>query len=81
MPRYFFHIHDGQSSMDMDGTELANLRTARHEAVRFAGGVLRDESRSFWDSPDWRLEVTDAAGLILFALHVLGIEAPAAPLG
>ena len=42
MPRYFFHLNDGHTALDAEGTELADLNAARQEAVRFSGEVLRE---------------------------------------
>jgi hypothetical protein len=33
MPRYFFHVIDGQEIIDTEGTELAGSEEARAEAV------------------------------------------------
>ena len=67
MRRYFFHIHDGASSLDDEGTELPSLDAAREEALRTAGELLRDR-RAPWNGTPWRMEVTDEAGEILFTL-------------
>ncbi|WP_426954239.1 DUF6894 family protein [Muricoccus radiodurans] len=78
MPRYFFHVIDGQSFLDQEGTELPDRGSARNEAVRLAGALLRDDKGTFSDDHDWRLEVTDGGGLLLFTLHFMTVEAPAA---
>ena len=56
MPRYFFHVYDGYSSLDQDGTELPDIYTAQAEAIRTSGEILRDIGAQFWDDPsgDWR---------------------------
>ena len=59
MPRYFFHIHDGCSIRDPEGTELPDIYVAQAEAVRLSGALLRDLGAKFWDEKDWKLEVTD----------------------
>ena len=77
MPRYFFHVQDGQSSRDVDGIELSSSRSARVEATRFIGELLRDQSSSLCGEDTWSVEVTDANGLIMMTLHVLTNLAPA----
>ena len=42
MPRYYFNIKDGYTSLDEVGVELADVDAARREAVTFSGEVLRD---------------------------------------
>ena len=69
MPRYFFHLYDGSSAPDQDGTELPDIYTAQAQAIRTSGEILRDMGAKFWDGTDWRLEVADARGQILFILR------------
>lgn len=42
MPRYFFHVRDGTTVLDHDGTVLPDLAAAREIAQRFASELLRD---------------------------------------
>ena len=80
MARYFFNVEDGASIPDKIGTELPNLRSARMEAVRLSGKLLHEEPDLFWDSgDDWKMIVTDDAGLILFSLHFAASGAPDTP--
>jgi hypothetical protein len=60
MPRYYFHIHDGMSLPDKEGTEIADLDAAKAEAIKLAAGVLRNGCADvFWNGTPWRLDVTD----------------------
>jgi hypothetical protein len=68
MPRYFFHIHDGHSIRDLEGSELSDIYVAQAEAVRLSGALLRDLGAKFWDEKDWKLEVTDGLDQALFIL-------------
>lgn len=77
MPLFHFNVCDGFDLPDVDGTELPDLRTARREAVRLAGRLLPEEADKFWDGQEWKLEVTDHAGLILFRLDFTATTAPA----
>jgi hypothetical protein len=75
MPRYFFHIHDGEDLPDTDGTELPDLETARNEAVRVAGHVLTHIGAKFWDQEhgsEWTLDIADEQGTILAKLRFSG---------
>lgn len=76
MPRYHFNVHDGVRVPDTDGTELPDWQTARLEAVRRAGEVLKVDAKSVAFDDDWRIEVTDGTGLILFQMIFLMIESP-----
>ena len=50
MPRYFFHVQDGSSSPDTDGTELPDIYTAQAQAIRTSGEILRDMGAKFWNA-------------------------------
>lgn len=77
MPRYHFNVHDGSLLPDREGTNLPNLASARMEAVRLAGTLLRDSPESFWDAEEWHLDVSDEAGLLQFTLTFFATDAPA----
>jgi hypothetical protein len=77
MPRYFFHVYDGYSVPDQEGTELPDIYTAQAQAIRFSGELLRDMGAQFWDGTEWRLEVADARGQVLFVLRFSAEERPA----
>jgi hypothetical protein len=69
MPRYFFHVHDGSSTRDNEGTELPDIFAAQEEAILLSGELLREMGGKFWNGEEWSLEVTDEAGRILFILR------------
>ena len=77
MPVYHFNVEDGQKYPDVVGTELPDLESARTEAVLRTGDLLRNKTVSFWGGHGWKLVVTDADGMILFALHFLAVSSPA----
>lgn len=77
MPRYHFNIYDGSSQLDLEGIELSGIRAAREEAVRLAGELLRDGYEGISEADDWRMEVTDDRGLILFRLDFTMMDASA----
>jgi hypothetical protein len=61
---------------DCHGTDLPNLWAARRE-VMLAGRVLLDGPDKFWESTDWHVDVTNAAGLILVRLDFSATDSPA----
>ena len=72
MPRCFFHVRNGTILIDTEGTELPDLETARIEAVKLAGEMLKDVAETFWSGEFWDLTVTDARDLVLFTLNFSG---------
>lgn len=75
MPRFFFNVYDGTSSLDDTGTELADWQTARIEAIRLAGAIFTDEAQKIALGKDWHIEVTDERRLVLFRLDIVSQEA------
>ena len=76
MPRYFFHVYDGYSALDEDGTELPDIYTAQTEALRMSGELLRDIGAKFWNDTEWKLVVGDEHGRTLFVLRFSAEEGP-----
>jgi hypothetical protein len=78
MPRYFFNVDEDDPSIDHEGTELADIKAARDEAIKLTGGMLRNGSgSSLWGGKPWRLWVTDqpgGAGKTLFTLQFSATE-------
>jgi hypothetical protein len=69
MPRFFFHVIDGYSDRDDEGTELPDIFTAQDQAVKMTGEILRDLGAKIWNGAEWSLEVTDESGETLFILR------------
>lgn len=69
MPRYFFHVRDGDSIDDLEGEELPDIYTAQAMAIRLSGEILRDMGARFWNAPEWRLDVADDQDRRLFILR------------
>ncbi len=79
MPRYFFHVQDGYSTSDTEGTELPDIYAAQHMAIRASGEILRDMGATFWNGTEWKLEVADEHGQILFVLRFSAEDRLASP--
>jgi hypothetical protein len=79
VPRYFFHTNHPAERVvqDDEGIIFPNVERAKGEAVAYAGRLLCDAAERFWDDSDFELTVTNARGLILFTLRIVGTEAPA----
>ena len=78
MPRYFFHRADGVFDPDQEGTEFPDLAAARIEAIRFAASSMLDDPQEVWKGHNFRIEVSDEAGMLLCTVVVLGLDTPAA---
>lgn len=73
MPRYYFNVHDGRDIVDDVGTELDSDDSARIEAIRTSGEMLRDHNMSgFWTGEEWAMDVVDQAGRRVATLRFSG---------
>lgn len=77
MPRFHFHVYDGVDQIDGVGMELSSWEAARIEAVRMSGAIITHEASWVAEGEDWRMEVTDATGLVLFRLDFVVLTSPA----
>ncbi|UDL96199.1 hypothetical protein LGH83_08475 [Lichenihabitans sp. PAMC28606] len=77
MQRYHFNVYDGVASIDNEGTELVSIDEARRHALELAGELLKEEARQRRFGDDWRVEVTDHRGLILFRMDITVAETAA----
>ena len=55
---------------------MAGLADAKREACRYAAGMLVDSALIANPEDEWRIEVTDDRGLILFSLAVMMTMGP-----
>ena len=67
MPQYFFHIRqDDYSSDHSEGLEFPDKEAARTEAAAVCADMIRGIVAQTADRPEWRLNVSDEAGKLLF---------------
>jgi hypothetical protein len=76
VPRYHFNVLDGVSEYDEAGTEMSGIAEAKREARRYAAGMLADSALIHNPDDEWRIEVTDHHGLILFSLEIMMLDTP-----
>lgn len=73
MPRYFFDILDGTILPDDTGTELTDPTRAQYEALRFLSSYVADHPELVRNHLDWRLQVRDNNGCVLFSVVMLTV--------
>jgi hypothetical protein len=61
-------------TLDVERSDLDGLRL---EMARFVGELLKDHAGKIWADRDWRVDVTDDSGLILYVMHISATNAPA----
>ena len=77
MPRFYFHLEDGELSPDLDGTALASVQEAQREAVEHFAEMMRERCAEIWRDRGLKLTVVDERGLTLFVLEMTATIAPA----
>jgi hypothetical protein len=77
MPRFYFNVYDGKDIVDDVGTDLPDVVFARREAIRYSGALLENEAECLSLGEEWRMEVLDGTGLMLFCLNFMVTASPA----
>lgn len=75
MAIYNINIRTDSHIADSLEVEMADQTALRIEVARFVGEMLRDEADLIWEDKDWRIDVTDAEGKIIYVLHISAAEA------
>lgn len=57
--------------------ERDDLTALRVELARFVGELLQDHANQIWDDQDWRVDVTDEVGLILYVMQISATDSAA----
>ena len=73
---FYFQVRDGSGQRDEQGQEFPNLAKARLEVERLAMVALADRPEAVWKGSGWSIDVTDEAGLLLFAIHLFSSISP-----
>ena len=77
MPRYFFHIRDGENIIpDEEGLELPDNEAAGVEARRSAVEMLADAQRDSTDISHQVIEVTTADGVVIARVELAPSDPP-----
>lgn len=77
MPKYHFEVRTESHVMLTEGVELPDATAARQEAARRIGLLLTEHAGQIWVDEDWRMDITDQAGLILYVLQVSAMNTAA----
>lgn len=75
---YQFQVFDGRSEVSPDTVELPTIDAARREGIRRAGASLVLDAHTLSPDHNWRLDVTDDRGMLLFRYDFTMTVSPAA---
>jgi hypothetical protein len=75
MPMFYFHLSDDKRVLDVDGTNLSDLASARAHAFGVARELIfRRQGMLDQDWSRWRMLVHDDGGIELFSLELSDFE-------
>ena len=82
MPLYYFHLKDGHTIFDGQGSDLPDIAAVRRTALVTTTEILggMQAGPEFWSGEPWRLWVTDqpdGAGTTVLTLQFAAIEGAA----
>jgi hypothetical protein len=77
MPKYNIELRTQGRIWDALSVERSNHTEVRVEVAKFVGELLKDHADKIWIDEDWRIDVTDENGLILFVMHLFVTNAAA----
>ena len=77
--RFHFQVRTESHVMLTEVADLRNLDEARVEAAKRIGVLLHDHAGQIWVDEEWRMDVTDERGLILFIVTVNAMKSAAIP--
>lgn len=65
MPRYYLNLYNDVVTCDEEGVELADLESARDEAIRNIRDLMKEDLDKGRIALDHRIEIADEFGRIL----------------
>jgi hypothetical protein len=70
MPLYYFNVTHGQKSTSpRAGLDFPHDEAAWEEATTACGEMIRDLDGDLKAGPEWRMEVTNEAGAVVYRLR------------
>ena len=77
MAKYNIELRTESTVWETLTVERETLTDLRVEIARFVGELLKEHAEKVWVDEDWRVDVTNEAGLILYVMHVSASETSA----
>lgn len=78
---FHFQVRTPTHVLHTQVADLASLDAARVEAARRSGQLLSEHAAQLWVDEDWRMDVTDEKGLVLFVIIISTMKSAATGAG
>lgn len=76
MPKFSIQLRTDSHVWDTVVVEREGMDSLRLEVAAFVGELLKEHAAKIWADEEWRIDVTDASGLILYYMQVAATKAP-----
>jgi hypothetical protein len=77
MAKYHIELRTADQVWETVDVERDDVDGLRIEMAMFVGELLKDHAGKIWADKDWRVDVTDQNGLILFVMELSVSDSPA----
>lgn len=77
MPKYHIELRTPDQVWDTVDVTFPDLEGLRIQVAKFVGELLRDHATKIWADKDWRIDVTNEEGLILYAMSIFATDSAA----
>jgi hypothetical protein len=77
LPKYYIGLRSETHLNETLEVERDDITALRLELARFVGDLLKEHAALIWEDQDWRVDVTNDTGLILFTMEICATDAPA----
>lgn len=75
--RFHFQVRTDTHVLLADASELEDVDEARIKAARRVGTLLHEHAGQLWADEEWRMDITNADGLILFVIQISAMRTAA----
>jgi len=70
MAHYNIELRTAGQVWETVPVETDDITGLRIELAKFVGELLKDHADKIWADEEWRVDVTDEEGLILYVMHL-----------
>jgi len=77
MSKYHIELRTQERVWEALVVDAKSIGSLRIEVAAFVGELLKDHAAQIWVDKDWRVDVTDETGLILFVMYLFVTDSSA----
>lgn len=77
MPRYNIELRTAERVWETLEIQADDHTVLRASVAKFIGELLQEHSQQIWLDQEWRVDVTEETGMILFIMHLFVTDSAA----